>query len=98
MIRLIDQGQGEVRRKEESQFLVPPEPAREKFGAQEILAALLFALFVAGVSYIQFRHTQREKAFIESQVREIPKALSTKEEAALTDEKIGRLFQPAQAL
>ncbi|GEM_PF-5954228 len=86
-----------TRQYEASQYLVPPEPAREKFGAQEIIAALLFALFVAGVSYIQFRHTQREKAFIEAQVRELPRAMATKEEAALTDEKIGRLFQPAQA-
>lgn len=36
-----------------SQYLVAPEPEREKFGIQEMLAALLFALFVSGVSYIK---------------------------------------------
>jgi len=97
MIQWISTGQGEARRKEASQYLVPPEPAKEKFGAQEILAALIFALFVAGVSFIQFRHTQRERAYIESQVREIPKGLAGKDEAAKTDEKISQLFQPAPA-
>lgn len=80
-----------------SQFLVPPEPTREKFGLQEIVAAFLFALFVAGVSFIQFRGNRAEMAMIESKVRELPKTMSVQEDALKASESIGKLFQAPPA-
>jgi hypothetical protein len=78
---------------ESSQFLVPPEAEQERFGLQEVIVAFLFALFVAGVHYIQFNHTKKQNAFIEAQVKQLAAELK-----APTDSVTAKLNEKIQAL
>jgi hypothetical protein len=98
MIKLLGpRRQNKFANSETSQFLVPPEAEKEKFGLQEIIVAFLFALFVAGVHYIQFNHTKKENARIEAQVKQIALDLKVPADSvkAKLTEKIQELYPEA---
>lgn len=97
MINLLGPKRQKKYANETSQFLVPPDAEKERFGIQEIIVAFLFALFVAGVHYIQFNHTKKQNAFIEAQVKQLAADLKAPADSvkAKLNERIQALYPEA---